>query len=60
MSEWKIMYKSSDEFAENIGLIRSMFRIPFSTDIEAIGISDSHVKVKDKHGWVFYSRLGVK
>ena len=54
-----IIFKNSEEYYSISGLIRALFRIPFSMDIEGIGISDKEVKIKNKGEWLSYSRTGV-
>lgn len=48
--------KNPEEYS---GLIRALFRVPFSIDIEAIGVSDKEVKIKSGGKWLSYSRTGV-
>jgi hypothetical protein len=55
----QIIFKNSEEYYSISGLIRALFRIPFSIDIEAIQISDKEVKIKNNREWVSYSRVGV-
>lgn len=54
-----IIFKNSEEYYSISGLIRTLFRIPFSVDIEGIGISDKEVKIKNNGEWLSYSRVGV-
>lgn len=54
-----IIFKNSEEYYSISGLIRTLFRIPFSVDIEGIGISDKEVKIKSGGKWISYSRVGV-
>ena len=54
-----IIFKNSEEYYSISGLIRTLFRIPFSVDIEGLVISDKEVKIKNNGEWLSYSRTGV-
>jgi hypothetical protein len=50
-------YKNPEEYS---GLIRTLFRIPFSMDIEALGIGDKEVKIKSDGKWLKLPRKGAR